>query len=331
MQNVLCIVGTTPAVKKEKLLLDPSDTQLMAHKVITSPSPTDFQAAQSAAGFRILTILAKGPSYPAQIAKQIGTYHQTVYYHIHALEQAGLVKKVREQKIRGGMANLYEISSDGFAVEYGRGGEALPSAYAVSRPSVLSRFFGEFFVQGDLNGWIVVGSPEPHGASRTQGRDGHYAVQLGFALGQHVRLPTRFPVKLDVDLKNERLEKSNLILVGGPRTNIVSAELNPHLPIKFQEGSFWGSLLDNTGRSYHSELDAIIAKVTNPWDSSSVCVVAAGLTAAGTKAAVIGLTNFSDKILKGYRSGEFACVVRGMDFDGDGKVDSAELVHRAPD
>ena len=67
----------------------------------------------------------------------------------------------------------------------------------------MGRFFKEFFHDGELDGWIVVGSPIPHGATGTQARDGHYAVQLGFALGQFVTLPERFPVKLDVDVKAE--------------------------------------------------------------------------------------------------------------------------------
>ena len=153
-------------------------------------------------------------------------------------------------------------------------------------------------------------------------------MQLGFALGQFVRLPERFPVKLDVDIKAEKLERSNLIVVGGPRTNVVAEELNAHIPIRFRQGGFWGSIVDDQGRSHNSELDCVVAKVANPWDASKTCILAAGLTVAGTKAAVIGVTNFAEEVLQKYRSGEFACVLRGIDRDGDGKVDGVEVLRQ---
>jgi hypothetical protein len=57
-------------------------------------------------------------------------------------------------------------------------------------------------------------------------------------------------------------------------------------------------------------------------------VVAAGLSGAATKAAVIGLTNMAEQVLAGYNEqrGEFAAVLHGLDMDGDGKVDSVEIL-----
>ena len=153
---------------------------------------------------------------------------------------------------------------------------------------------------------MVVGSPEPHGPNRTQGRDGHYAIQLGFALGQFVKLPSKFPVKLDVDLKNEKLERSNLLIIGGPRTNLVASELNPSLSVRFSEESFWGSIVDEKGGGTSRESEALIVKVRNPWNERARCVLAAGLSGAATKAAVIGMTNFADQVLEGYEGGDFA-------------------------
>ena len=46
-------------------------------------------------------------------------------------------------------------------------------------------------------------------------------------------MPTDFAVKLDVDVKVEKEEKNNLILVGGPGTNLLTQEINDYLPIKF--------------------------------------------------------------------------------------------------
>ena len=311
---------------KEKLLLDPKSEGGLAKRVLVSDKPDGFRPASGKVGQKILTALAAGPKYPAEIARALDVHHQTVYYHIGRLEKAGLISKVSSESIRGGEANLYALSSDGYAVEFPVRGEHVPTLQSTDRSKALGRFFKEFVTRGEFDGWIVVGSPVEHGSGGTQARDGHYAVQLGFALGQFVALPSKFPIKLDVDLRAERLTGSNLVVVGGPRTNVVAEELNPHLPIRFRQGGFWGSIVDGNGKAYTSELDCIVAKVRNPWDSERTCVIAAGLTGAGTKAAIIGICNYAEELFKGYRSGDFAALLRGTDKDGDGKVDSVDVL-----
>lgn len=315
-------------MRKEKLLFDPSARGALAKRVIVSDRPDPFRPASSSVGQKVLALLSEGPKYPAEMARALGTHHQTVYYHVGRLERAGLISRVRSESIRGGEANLYALSADGYAVEFLVKGEKLPSLQSSSRSRALGRFFEEFVGKGTLDGWVVVGSPMQHGTSGTQARDGHYAVQLGFALGQFVSLPTAFPVKLDVDLRAEKLLASNLIVVGGPRTNGIAEQLNEHLPIRFVKGGFWGSIVDDQGNSHASELDCVVAKVRNPWDSSKTCVLAAGLTGAGTKAAIIGMCNYADLLFGTYRSGEYSCLLRGVDMDGDGKVDSVEVLRR---
>jgi len=313
---------------REGILFDPNSRERLAKRVLVSEKPEIFRAASGKFGQRILALLAGGPRYPAEIARTLKTHHQTIYYHIGRLERAGLISRIRSESIRGGEANLFALSSDGYAVEFQVKGEPMPALQASTRTRCLAGFFKEFFHDGELDGWIVVGSPLPHGATGTQARDGHYAVQLGFALGQFVALPGRFPVKLDVDVKAENLKGSNLIVVGGPRTNVISEELNQYLPLRFKQGGFWGSIVDDQGESYNTELDCIVAKIENPWEAGKTCVLAAGLTGAGTKAAVIGICNSADLLFRRYSSGNFACLLRGTDKDGDGKVDSVELLKR---
>jgi DNA-binding transcriptional ArsR family regulator len=311
---------------REKLLFDPKSDDGMAKRVLVSERPDEFKAAAGKIGQKILALLATGPKYPAEIARTLGTYHQTVYYHMGRLEKSGLTVKVRSRVIRGGEAKLYALSSDGYAVEFPVKGESIPSLMAASRSKSLGLLFRDFTKGGELDSWVVVGSPVPHGEGGTQARDGHYAIQLGIALGQFVRLPGVFPVKLDVDVKSEKLTVSNLIVVGGPRTNMIAADLNSHLPIRFKEGAFWGTIVDEAGRLYTSELDCIVAKVRNPWNPEKHCLLAAGLTGAGTKTAIIGMCNEPEKVFHGYSGGDFACVLRGVDRDGDGKVDSVEVL-----
>jgi DNA-binding transcriptional ArsR family regulator len=315
-------------VPKDRFLLDPKSGEGLVKRVMVSDSPDGFRAAYGKVGQKILAMLAEGPKYPAEMARALNTHHQTVYYHIGRLEKAGLVSRVRSESIRGGEANLFGLSTDGYAVEFPVQGEPMPSLQSSTRSKALGRFFKEFLVGGEFEGWVVVGSPLQHGEGGTQARDGHYAVLLGFALGQFVTLPSKFPVKLDVDVRAEKLLGSNLVIVGGPRTNVLAEELNPALPVRFQQGGFWGSIVDSEGKSYSSELDCIVAKVRNPWDGTKTCVLAAGLTGAGTKAAIIGICNFADSLFKKYQAGDYAALLRGSDRDGDGKVDSVEMLRQ---
>jgi DNA-binding transcriptional ArsR family regulator len=311
---------------KEKILFDPKSEAGLVKRVLVSDRPDGFRPASGKIGQKILTLLSAGPKYPAEMARALDTHHQTVYYHIGRLEKAGLITRVRSEQIRGGEANLFALASDGYAVEFPVKGEQMPTLKSSGRSRALGRFFKEFIGSGEFDGWLVVGSPLQHGEAGTQARDGHYAVQLGFALGQFVSLPSKFPVKLDVDLRAEKLVASNLVVVGGPRTNVIAEELNQHLPIRFSQSGFWSTIVDDTGKSYGSELDCIVEKVRNPWDASKTCVLAAGLTGVGTKAAIIGMCNAAEAVFQRYRSGDFAAILRGEDRDGDGKVDSVEIL-----
>ena len=56
-------------------------------------------------------------------------------------------------------------------------------------------------------------------------------------------------------------------------------------------------------------------------------MILAGIRFNGTKSAVLALTRFPDKILEKYSGEEnWSCVVKGIDFDGDGKIDSVEVL-----
>lgn len=295
--------------------------------VVVSDTPEAFRPALSKTAWKILTLLSIRECYPAEIARTLGIHHQAVYYHMKKLEKSSLVKRSIKKEVKGGRAITYKLAADGFAVVFGREKE-LPKRSKVNLPK-FSSFFSEFIEKGFFDGWIVVGSPLPHGRNNTQARDGHYAVQLGFALGQYVPTPMRFPIKLDVDIKAERLEGSNLILVGGPKTNIISEEINNKLPVHFEPEGTWNKITDSSGKSYSYELDGIIAKVKNPWNKNKVCVILAGLTGAGTKASIVGITNSSERILSNYSSGQVSLIIRGLDLDGDGKVDSCDLIKYA--
>ena len=56
-------------MSKEKILIDSKTSTAYAKRVLTSESPDDFRPAFGRIGQRILTTLASGPKYPAEIAR----------------------------------------------------------------------------------------------------------------------------------------------------------------------------------------------------------------------------------------------------------------------
>jgi DNA-binding transcriptional ArsR family regulator len=202
----------------KKLLLQISNDRPEVKEVCVMNNPQKMQVMLGKMSWRILTALSEQEMYPLQLAKHLGIHEQLVYYYIRRLTKAGVITVQREENRKGAVAKYYRTISSAFAVE-------LPNGYKPLRgqPSLLSvneqvqGFFREFVTEnGCFDGKVVVGCPAPHGPFKTSARDGHYAAALTFFLGQFARNPTEFAIKLDTDVKAEKEEKNNLILVGGP-------------------------------------------------------------------------------------------------------------------
>ncbi|MBS7607878.1 MAG: S-layer protein [Candidatus Bathyarchaeia archaeon] len=317
-----------------KLLLYDDGKKRMVKEIMVFEDPQKLKLVLGRLSWKILVMLSEKEMYPLQIARELGVHEQKVYYHIRKLVKAGVVAVTRQESKKGAIAKYYRASSTAFGVETSYGYKTIEYAAPAWVSEPLQKFFREFLREnGVFDGKIVVGSPLPHGPFRTSARDGHYASHLAFFLGQFARMPEEFIVKLDVDVKAEKEEKNNLILVGGPGTNLLTQELNDYLPIRFnmqpsEQGFLFGGLVSTkTGRVYTADSVGLVAKIVNPWDSGKRVIVLAGNKAVGTKACVLALTNFWDKTLEKYRDDEpFATVIQGLDLDGDGKVDSVEVL-----
>jgi DNA-binding transcriptional ArsR family regulator len=284
--------------------------------------------------WKILVMLSEREMYPLEIARKLGLHEQKVYYHVRKLAKAGAITVVREEEKKGAIAKYYKAVSSAFGIELPQGYKTMERLSLIGMDEKIQRFFKEFITEdGAFEGKIVVGSPTPHGPFKTSARDGHYASHLTFFLGQFSKMPEEFAIKLDVDVKVEKEEKNNLILVGGPGTNLLTQELNEYLPIRFnmqpsEQGFLFGGLASRkTSNVYTADAVGLIAKIVNPWDNTKRIIVLAGNKAVGTKACVLALTNFWKKTLKGYNGEDtFAKVIQGFDLDGDGKVDSIEVL-----
>ncbi len=95
-----------------------------------------------------------------------------------------------------------------------------------------------------------------------------------------------------------------------------------------KQGFLFGGLISRkTSRVYTTDVAGLVAKIVNPWNDSKRIIVLAGNKAVGTKACVLALTNFWKKTLEDYHGKDtFAAVIQGFDLDGDGKVDSIEVL-----
>jgi DNA-binding transcriptional ArsR family regulator len=319
---------------EKKLLLQEEHRIQKVKEIAVFTDPQKLRMILGNVSWKIMVELSQKEMYPLELARKLGLHEQKVYYHIRKLAEAGAIAVVKEEEKKGATAKYYRPVSSAYGIE-------LPQEYRViSRISLLSmdkqiqEFFGEFIrPDGIFEGKIVVGSPTPHGPFKTSARDGHYASYLTFFLGQFVKMPDEFAIKLDVDMKAEKEEKNNLILVGGPGTNVVTQEVNDKLPIRFnmqpsEQGFLLGGLVSKkTSVVYTADTVGLVAKITNPWDSTKKVIVLAGNKAVGTKACVLALTNFWKKTLKNYHGNDaFATVIQGFDLDSDGKVDSVEVI-----
>jgi len=313
-------------VEKKRLLIRESKEGLLVKDILVASEPSRLKPLLNPVSWKIATLLAERPMYPAQVARELRIHEQTVYSYIRRLVKAGLLKVEREEMVKGAVARYYTIPFGAVAAELPKGERKFTVAGAHLTYNARS-FLEPFLQDGAFNGRIVVGSPDPHGPEKTMARDGHYAVHLAFFLGQLCKIPSDFVVKLDVDVKTEKEVRQNLILIGGPGTNLLSLDVNKYLPIRFNEKNIWAGLKDNLGRTFNIDRDAVIARIKNPFDPSRVVIVLAGVRAVGTKSAIIGLANFADKVLEGYKGEDnWAVAIRGYDLDGDGKVDSVEVV-----
>jgi DNA-binding transcriptional ArsR family regulator len=324
---------TRTAMKKKLLLSEEGDGQ-KGKEILLFAKPRRLRMVLSRLSWKILSMLAEAEMYPMEIARKLGVHEQKVYYHIRKLERAGAIAVVREEEKKGATAKYYRAVSSAFGIELPFGYRRVKPASFAFMDRRLQLFFDPFIKEdGSFDGKIVVGSPDPHGPFKARARDGHYASYLAMFLGQFVRLPMDFVVRLDVDIKAEKEEENNLILVGGPGTNLLTQEVNDSLPIRFsmmpsKHGFLFGGLVSEKSKNvYTGDAVGVVARIVNPWNKEKRIIVLAGNKAVGTKACVIALAKFWRQTLKDFRAeNDFATVIQGFDLDGDGKVDSIEVL-----
>ncbi len=273
----------------------------------------------SADRLRMLELLAKEALYPAQLSRQMGMSVQAIYYHVKVLEEAGLVKFMDYEEVKGGVAKKFASVSDSIAIVLNKNGW---KKHVVQKRAV-PRLLAPFTERGFFNGRIVLGSPDPHGKYRARGSE-LCIVEFAALLGQHASFS--FPLySLDTELK-ESDKKQNLVLAGGPKVNMLVSEINGKLPIKFDDSSF--DIYSTLSRKRYGENIGLVEMIDNPFSKGSKILLLGGLNQHGTRAAVLSVVKKMKRIEEGnmYDPKTIAKVVEGFDDNGDGVVDTVEIL-----
>jgi DNA-binding Lrp family transcriptional regulator len=278
-------------------------------------------------GWKILLLLDKEPSYSLKIAKTLELHEQKVYYHINQLVKSGIIKIVKEEKIKGASAKFYAPTANVYGV-------SINLKDNTSNSKILE-FFNEFNLKG-FGGKIIVGSPEPHGVVKTWAKDAHYSAMLSFFIGNYLSFNTPDSIMLDTEAKLKSDYSDNFILIRGPGVNVITLEFNDYLPVKFQTdfvgeapsanfGKGFRSI--NSGKEYTESSIGAIQKIKNPHNPKKSIIIFAGIGKLGTYSAVYSFISSPAEILKDYSSdNDFFRIVKGNDLNGDGKIDSFEVL-----
>jgi len=258
--------------------------------------------------FRILKSLSEGNKYPKQIARELRTQEQKVYYHMRRLEKKGFVHVVAREEVGGALAKVYAITSPAFVVRFG---EFLESARLPRDSGTLA----PFVANGELNAKIVVGSPDPHGPQMARSRDITYAVELALFLGTFLS-KKRGPAV--VEDKNLTDMDSNLIVIGGPVTNRITKMVNEKMPVRFDRAR---NIVAGR-KTFRADECGFVARMDNPFHRNKKMIVIAGKRYSGTKAAVLAFIQEFEAVMK-----KPYTIVEGVDNDGDGEVDSVRIMN----
>ncbi len=276
--------------------------------------PEQLRSVLQPTRWKILLELAKNPSYPGEIARKFSLDQQKVYYHFNELQKNGVITEVKQERKRGAIARYVKPSHKGYAVVID---EWNPRK---SQQGEIPAFLEDFYSNGMFDALVVTGSSDPHGPHEARARDIHYIGDLCLLLGSFSS-GVRPCIRTDTDIKEKELEDNNLILLGGPVINMITARINDELPVRMKIGERWGIYSKASGETYYDNA-GLIVKADSAFGKGKKVLVIAGTSRGGTKAAMLALLNKTKKIGE-----EPVCrVVKGLDKDGDGVIDSVKIL-----
>ena len=309
-----------------KFLVEENKKGQVAYETLLLDNSKLLSILSNELALKIVRELGKRPSCAMDVARQLKVHEQKVYYHIRNLEKLGIIKVERIEERVGAMAKIYTPVSSVISFKL-FDGEKIND---IKTRAAELKFLKPFIENGKFNSIIVVGSPDPHGKYKAPASDGYSAIDLGMFLGQFINDSTTIYYKLDTQLKQEDLNK-NIILIGGPKTNIIADKINKKLPIYFDysdEYLEWNIVSSLSKTVYREAQIGFITRIQNPFSEGKEIFVFSGKGFRGTRAAVLSFIKHTKKIMKGnsVKNDIIANVVQGIDIDSDGIIDEVEFL-----
>ncbi len=285
--------------------------------------PKKLNVLNSELALKILQELSKRPSCAMDVARRLKEHEQKIYYHLRRLESAGVIKLLRKEERVGATAKIYGVAHPYLAVKL-FDGDHLTDVKTKAREL---DFFKPFIENGKLNATIIVGSPDPHGKYSAQASDGYGAIDFALYLGSLLNKASP-NYKLDTEVR-ERDLANNLILIGGPKANIIIDKVNKRLPIYFDTKHDFNIVSSLSKSTYAGDEIGIVVKMKNPFakKGDKYILVISGKRFKGTRSAILSIVKKMRELQKGNKvENGIARVVRGIDKDADGIVDDVEFL-----
>ncbi len=285
-------------------------------KLLKDENELKFVSSQIA----FLKALAKKPVSSDIVAKTLKISKKKAEDYAARLNKLELIKISGKKE-----KQIYSLDSGAVSLELNDSESKFNIREKRIKDSGTSRFYSNFIRDGKFDGYICVGSTDPHGEYRAVSKDTHHAMYLTMFLGQFIDLPVKTPVVLDTDVISKNLFKNNLIVIGGPVTNLITRDINSYLPVKFIKEEGWG--LKFRDGLHTRDYEGVIEKMKNPFDKTKEIILLAGVRNIGTFSSILAATKFSNLSFASYNGEKpWSMLVRGYDIDGDGEVDSVETV-----
>jgi DNA-binding transcriptional ArsR family regulator len=304
------------------------NNRVVSTQVLTEPKAA-LKALQPLR-WRILTELSNKSLCAKELAVVLNVTEQLISYHLKKLSEAGLIKLVKTIEKRGAIAKYYSAELNALTIIFNSSMLLTRNALKIDDIEALNKwinFLNPLLKDGKFNAKIIVGSPDIHGEYKARARCAGYAVDLALFLGSLLPIFKELVVKLDTEV-NEKDLKENLILIGGPKVNMVTLKINKFLPIFFDlsEGSAIVSKI--SGKIFRGEEEGSIQLIQNPFNLNSKVLVLAGNTHIGTKASIVGFIKHLSKVTEGnlWSKEVIAKVVMGIDLNSDGVIDDVEFL-----
>jgi len=309
-----------------KYLIEETKNGQKIYETMLIENPKALSVFSNDLSLKIIKELSSSPACAMDIARRLKQHEQKIYYHMRKLEKVGIIKLENTEERVGAVAKIYSLASPTisfkiFDTDFIKNVKTKPAEAA---------FLNPFIENGKLNAIIIIGSPDPHGKYKSSASDGYCVINLSAYIGQFIsdiKLPF---YKLDTQIDENDL-KNNLIIIGGPKANMISEKINKKLPIYFdysEELLDWRIISTLSKNIYREKEIGVIIRMSNPFNEKKEILFLSGKGFRGSLSAIIGFTKYLKEVQKGNVNDNriIAKIVKGIDTDSDGIIDDVEFI-----